>query len=168
MPLGVQAKQTSDGRAVDDRRTRGPGRITQADIPAMSPGSLAQDVASGVLQIAPTVVKGVGDVARLATGDRVGKGLSEFAERGIGAIQDVVGSERGAAQRKMFSQDMQDPALNAADVVFGNPGALSDQVIPTVGSMALPVGAAKVADIITTGSKAAKLAAAIDLSLIHI
>jgi len=162
MPLGTQEAQVVDGRAVDDRRTRAPGRLTDADIPDATPSSVARDVASGVLQIGPTAVKGIGELARLATGDRIGKGLTDAMDRGNEAIQDTVGSERGALQRKKFSQDMQDPALNAADVIFGNPGAMADQVLPTVGSMALPVGAAGAAGKLATTGRAAQLARAID------
>ncbi|MBY0236127.1 MAG: hypothetical protein K2W93_14195, partial [Burkholderiaceae bacterium] len=142
MSLGTQDAQAVDGRTVDERRTRAPGRLTDADIPDATAGSVARDIASGLLQIGPTAVKGVGELARLATGDRIGKGLTDAMDRGTQAIQDTVGSERGAMQRQKFAQDMQDPALNAADVIFDNPGALADQVLPTVGSMALPVGAA--------------------------
>lgn len=147
---------------MDVKRTRSPGRVLDADIPPITHGSAARDVAAGALQIGPTAVKGVGDVLRLATGDTVGKGVSEFAERGNRAIQEVVGSERSGLQRRRFEQDMADPALNAADVIVGNPGALADQVLPTVGSMALPVGAAKTAEAVATGSRAAQLARAID------
>lgn len=156
----------TDGRATDDKRTRSTGRVTDKTIPGMTPASLAQDAASGALQIGPTVVKGVGDIARLATGDRIGKGLTDFAERGNKAIQEVVGSERGAMQRKQFEQDMQDPALNAADVIVGNPGALADMALPTIGSMALPVAAAGVATKLATGSRAAQLAGAIDPAML--
>jgi hypothetical protein len=156
----------SVGAGVDAKRTRSPGRVLDADIPPVSLGSAARDVASGALQIGPTAVKGVGDILRLASADTVGKGITEFAERGNRAIQEVVGSQRSQAQRTRFQQDMADPALNAADVVAGNPGALADQVLPTVGSMALPVGAAAGANALATGSRAAKVAAAIDPSTV--
>jgi hypothetical protein len=162
MPLGTQEAQPVDGRTVDERRTRAAGRLTDADIPDATAGSVARDIASGVLQIGPTAVKGVGELARLASGDRIGKGLSDAMTRGTEAIQDTVGSERGGLQRKKFAQDMQDPALNAADVIFDNPGALADQVLPTVGSMALPLGAAGVAGKLATTGRAAQLARAID------
>jgi hypothetical protein len=148
--------------SVDARRTRSPGRVRDADIPPLTLESATRDVAAGMLQIGPTAVKGVGDVMRLATGDRVGKSVSEFAERGNAAIRDVVGSRRAAVQREQFAQDMEDPALNAADVIVGNPGALADMALPTVGSMLLPVGAASVANAAATGSRAARVAAAID------
>ena len=160
--IGEQPVTETDGRSIDDRRTRTPGRVTDADIPEMTPSSVARDIASGALQIGPTAVKGLGDIARLATGDRFGKGLSDSMETGIRSIQDTIGSDRGAAQRKRFEQDMQDPALNAADVIFGNPGALADQVLPTVGSMALPMGVAGAAGKLATTGKAAQLAKAID------
>jgi hypothetical protein len=152
----------SDIKLSDAKRTKYKGRVLDADIPPMTPASLAQDAAAGALQIGPTVVKGVGDLVRLGTLDNAGKGITDFAERGNKAIQQVVGSDRAAAQRTRFEQDMQDPALNAGEVIVGNPGALADQVLPTVGSMALPMGAAKIANVLATGSRAAKVAAAID------
>lgn len=159
----VAADQRSNGLAMGDaKRTNYPGRVLDVNVPPMSLGSVLQDTASGALQIGPTAVKGVGDLARLATGDTVGKGISDFAEGGIKSIQDVVGSDRATKQRQRFGQDMQDPALNAADVMVGNPGALADQVLPTLGSMALPMGTGAIAAKLATGSRAAKLAHAID------
>ncbi|MEO5670430.1 MAG: LPD38 domain-containing protein [Ramlibacter sp.] len=152
--------------SIDERRTRTPGRVTDKDIPARSLASAARDVVSGTLQIGPTIVKGAGDLARLATADTYGNSLSEFAERGNKSIQEVVGSERASLQRKRFEQDMQDPAINAGEVILGNPGALADQVLPTVGSMAIPVGVAAVAGKLATGTRAAQLAAAIDASTV--
>ena len=156
------ALQTAGRGQMDEKRTQYKGRVTDKDIPGMTPASVARDVASGVMQIVPTAIKGVGDVTRLATGDRAGKGISEFAEQTNKAVQERVGSERGALQRQRFEQDMADPALNPADVVVGNPGALADQVLPTVGSMALPVGAASAAGKLAQASKAAQLAKVID------
>lgn len=164
-PLTANAQaaiRTDATGGMDAKRTRSPGRVLDADIPPMTIGSAARDVAAGVLQIGPTAVKGVGDVLRLASADHVGKGVTDFAERGNKAIQEVVGSERAGMQRQRFQQDIVDPALNPADVIVGNPGALADQVLPTVGSMALPLASAGAAGKVATGSRAAKLAAAID------
>lgn len=158
----VKALQTDARGGMDAKRTRTPGRVLDADIPPVSAKSVAQDVAAGALKIGPTVVKGVGDIARLASADRVGKGLTEFADRGTQAIQEVVGSDRSNAQQTRFNQDIADPAMNAVDVVVGNPGALSDQVLPTLGSMALPVGVGAAAGKLATTSRAAQLARVID------
>ena len=95
MPVteNAQAALQAAGRGqMDDKRTRSPGRVTDKDIPGMTPGSVARDAAAGVMQIVPTALKGVGDLARLATGDTVGKGLSEFAEETNKAVQQRVGS----------------------------------------------------------------------------
>jgi hypothetical protein len=164
-PLTSNAQEAirADARQqMDAKRTRTPGRVLDADVPGITAGSAARDVAAGALQIGPTALKGVGDIARLATADRFGKGVTEFAEGGNKAIQDVVGSDRAASQRKRFEQDMADPAMNPADVIVGNPGALSDMALPTLGSMALPIGAAAGADKLARAGNAAKLAAAID------
>lgn len=158
----VKALQTGARGDMDAKRTRTPGRVLDADIPPVSAKSVAQDVAAGALKIGPTVVKSVGDIARLASGDRVGKGITEFADRGTQAIQDLVASDRSTAQQTRFQQDMADPAMNPADVVVANPGALSDQVLPTLGSMALPVGVGAAAGKLATTSRAAQLARVID------
>lgn len=158
----VRALQTDARGGMDAQRTRYPGRVLDKDIPAATAGSMARDTASGVLQVGPTFVKSLGDVTRLATGDTFGKGISDFAERGNKAIQEVVGSERGGLQRRRFEQDHADEGMNAADLIAGNPGALSDQILPTVGSMGLPLAAAGVAGKIATGTRAAQIAAAID------
>ncbi|WP_204249976.1 hypothetical protein [Rhodoferax koreensis] len=165
MPITENAQNAvrADARGLGDaKRTRYPGRVLDRDIPAVTAGGAARDAVAGALQIGPTAVKGVGDLARLATGDRFGKGISDFAEAGNKAIQEVVGSDRAAAQRTRFEQDMADPALNPADVIVGNPGALADQVLPNVGSMALPAGSAMAAGKLAQASKAAQLAKVID------
>lgn len=152
-----------DGRGnMDDRRTRSPGRVLDKDIPAFSAKTAIQDVVAGVAQIIPTVGKGVGDIARMATADRVGKGLSDYAESSMDAARNIVGSDRAAAQRTRYEQDMVDPGMSAADLIAGNPGALADQILPTIGSMALPIGVAGVAGKLATTGKAAQLARAID------
>lgn len=161
---GITSKddETKDGRAVDERRTRGDGRILDKDIPDATLKSIGQDVWAGVGQIIPTALKGVGDLTRMATGDRFGKGLSDFAESENKSLQERFQSERGKLQSQRFAQDMQDPAIGPADLIFGNKGALSDQLLPTVGSMALPIGAASAAGKLAQTGNAAKLAMAID------
>lgn len=158
----VRALQTDGRQQMDTRRSAYPGRVMDKDIPGLTPLSAIRDVAAGALQIIPTAAKGVGDIARMATGDRVGKGLSDYAESSMDAARNIVGSDRAAAQKLRFEQDMTDPALNAADVIVGNPGAMADQVLPTVGSMALPVGVAAAAGKLATSGRAAQLASAID------
>ena len=158
----VRALQTDAKGGMDAKRSRYQGRVLDESLPPATPGSMARDALAGGLQIGPTVVKGVGDITRLATGDLAGKSISEFADRGNKAIQEVVGSERSNQQRRRFEQDRADPEMNAADLVVGNPGAMADQVLPTIGSMALPIAAAGAAGKLATASRASKLAAAID------
>lgn len=134
-------------------------------VPEMSAKSVAQDALSGALQIGPTVVKGVADLARLATGDRVGKDTSDAMETGIKSIQDEIGSDRAAAQRRNFERDMQDDSVGVWDTLANNKGALADQILPTIGSMFLPVGVAgaagKVASASVTGLTRVEAAAKI-------
>lgn len=155
LPSGVAASTAGAGRG-----SVSPGmvntKIPRAAVPDMTFGGVAQDVASGLLQVGPTAVKGVGEVIRLATGDRLGKGVTDFAERGIQATQDMVGSERAAAQRKNFAADMADDSVGLGTALANNKGALADQILPTIGSMFIPVGAAGAAGKLATVGKAAR------------
>ena len=126
------------------------------DVADMTVGSVAQDIAAGVLQIGPTAVKGVADIARLATGDRVGTDTSEAMERGMESIRNTVGSDRAAAQRENFQADMADDEVGIGETLARNKGALADQLLPTIGSMFLPVGVAGAAGKLATVGKAAQ------------
>jgi hypothetical protein len=126
------------------------------EVPDATVGSVARDIAAGALQIGPTAIKGVADIARLATGDRVGKDTSEYLERGMDAIRETVGSERAAAQRENFQRDMADDEVGIGEALMRNKGALADQILPTVGSMFLPVGAAGLAGKAAMAGQAAK------------
>lgn len=149
-------KPSSAGNLLTDEDLFGSGSASakREAVPNATPLSFGQDVLSGALQIGPTFVKGVADIGRLATGDRIGKDTSEAMETGIKSIQDVVGSERGAAQRKNFQADMADENVNFVDAIRNNKGALADQVLPTLGSMILPVGVAGAAGKFATLGKA--------------
>lgn len=125
------------------------------EVPGMTLGSVLQDVASGALQIGPTAIKGAADLARLATGDYLGKDLSDSMEGGMAAIRSTVGSDRAAAQRENFNRDMADPNVGIGQALANNKGALADQVLPTLGSMLLPVGAAGLAGKAATVGKTA-------------
>lgn len=128
----------------------------RVDVPEATAGSFARDIASGALQIGPTVVKGVADIARMATGDAIGKDTSEAMDRGMASIRDIVGSERAAAQRANFQADMADDDVGIGETLMRNKGALADQLLPTIGSMFLPVGVAGAAGKLATAGKAAQ------------
>lgn len=125
-------------------------------VPGATVGSVARDIAAGVLQIGPTAVKGVADIARLATGDAVGRDTSDALERGMASIRDTVGSERAAAQRENFQRDMADDDVGIGEALLRNKGALADQILPTIGSMFLPVGLAGAAGKAATAGRAAQ------------
>lgn len=125
-------------------------------VPDMTVGSVAQDALSGALQIGPTAVKGVADIARMLSGDWIGKDTSEAMERGMESIRDTVGSERAAAQRRNFNADMGDDSVGIAETIARNKGALADQLLPTIGSMFLPVGAAAGAGRLAQAGRAAQ------------
>ncbi|KRC36239.1 hypothetical protein ASE28_01510 [Acidovorax sp. Root219] len=125
------------------------------EVPGMTVGSVLQDTTAGVLQVGGTAVKGLADLARFATGDAVGKDLSDSMEERLGVIRSMVGSDRAAAQRENFQRDMADPNVGIKDALLNNKGALADQVLPTLGSMLLPVGAAGLAGKAATAGKAA-------------
>jgi len=146
----------------DEKRTKYSGRVLDSDIPGISVGSVARDILAGTLKIAPTAIKGVAEIGRLATGDRIGVDTSHKMQADIDKISEDYGSSRSKAQALQLAQDMKDPALNAADVIVGNKGALADQVLPTVGSMFLPAGAGALAEGLAGAGNAAKLAGAID------
>lgn len=163
LPDGVAPSAAGGGRgSVNPPAAIAPQE--RRDVPGMSVGTVLQDVASGALQIGPTAVKGVADLARLVSGDNVGKGLSDAMEEGIKAIQGTVGSERAAAQRENFQRDMADPNVGIGQALANNKGALADQVLPTLGSMLLPVGVAGVAGKAATVGKTAAALDAVALA----
>jgi len=125
-------------------------------VPKMTAGSVAQDIGAGVLQIVPTAVKGIADVGRIFTGDRVGTDLSKRMESDIKTIKKDYGSERSQVQQKNFDEDMANPDVSPGELLARNPSALADQILPTLGSMVLPVGAAGVAGKLATVGKAAQ------------
>ena len=127
---------------------------TRREVPGRTLGTAARDLAAGVLQIGPTAIKGVADIGRLATGDRLGAGLSGRMERGMQAIREVVGSERAEAMRENFMADMADDEVGVLQAISQNPGAIGNMVLPTIGSMFLPVGAGVAGARLATAGKA--------------
>lgn len=128
----------------------------RAVVPDATFGSVARDIASGVAQIPGVVVKGFADVARLATGDEIGKDTSEAAESYMDWTRRNIGSERAAAQRQNFQADMADDNVGVWDALSNNKGAIADQILPTLGSMVLPMGAAGLAGRAATIGRAAQ------------
>ena len=121
-------------------------------------GNAVQDFGAGVLKIAPTAIKGVADLANMLTGDTVDWGVSKGLQRGMDAIDDVVGSEHLAKQKRAFGQMMQDENVGIGDILkfaADNKSMVGNELAATVGSMFLPAGAAGLA---AKGAKAAKLA----------
>lgn len=155
LPAGVTPSAAGGGRGVispGDINTK----LTRTAVPDMTAGSVARDVASGVLQIGPTVVQGVGDLIGLASGNRLGGSVRKFAKEGKQAIQQVVGSERAQAQAQNFAADMADDSVSLGQAIANNKGALADQLLPAVGSMLLPIGAAGAAGKLATVGKTAQ------------
>lgn len=162
VPYGETQVVDSDPRALDERRTRYDGRLTDADIPGMTPLGLAKDVAAGAAQIPGVLGSGVGQIGRLISGDSVGRDTQQYWDEYSAAVRKKLMSDRGKAQAAMLAQDMEDPAMSAADVVFGNKGAVADQALPQVGSMLPPIAAASLIGKAAMAGNAAKLASAID------
>lgn len=103
------------------------------------------DVAAMALKIGPTAVKGVADLGRLATGDRIGVDTSNAMKRGMEAIDQVIGSDALQTQKSNVNQALQNPNVSISQlpgVVLQNPRAAVDTAVSAVGSMALPTGAA--------------------------
>lgn len=122
-------------------------------IEALSVGSFVQDTAGGALKIGPTALKGAADITQLLTGGHVGGDLSTYMQRGMDAIDSTVGSDRAAEQRKLFAADMQDDSIGVWGTISNNKGAMVDQLLPMVGSMALPMAAAGAAGKLASGAK---------------
>lgn len=104
-----------------------------------------RDVAAATLKIGPTLVKGVADVGNMVTGDTVDLGVSKTMQKGMKAIDEVVGSDALNAQKANISQALQDPNVKLAEmpgVIWDNKRAALDAGVSSVGSMFLPAGAA--------------------------
>lgn len=147
---------TDPSASVADDRPRGSVKFVPLEPDRMTVGSVARDIASGLLQIGPTAVKGAADIARLATGDTIGVDLSQAMERGMRSIREIVGSERAQQQRDNFELDMADDRVGLGQALLRNKGALADQLLPTVGSMMLPVGVSSAAGGLANVSRAAQ------------
>ncbi len=104
-----------------------------------------RDITSALLKIGPTAVKGVADLGRLATGDRIGVDTSNAMKRGMESFDEVIASDAMRAQKANINQALQDKNVGITDlpgVVVRNPRAAGDAAISTVGSMFLPTGVA--------------------------
>lgn len=147
-------KPVSDPTILQQLNQQTPGLkpVTDSDLlnqlegkPAESWTDNIRDPIAGALKIGPTALKGVADLARLITGDRVGVDTSEAMQRGMKAIDEVIGSERLLAQKANINQALQDKSVGITDlpgVVVRNPRAALDVTVSTVGSMFLPAGVA--------------------------
>ncbi len=104
-----------------------------------------RDITSAVLKIGPTAVKGVADLGRLTTGDRIGVDTSNAMKRGMESFDELIASDAMRAQKANINQALQDKNVGISDlpgVVVSNPRAAGDAAISTIGSMFLPTGAA--------------------------
>lgn len=125
-------------------------------VPNMTAGSVAQDALASVLAVGPTALKGVGELASMATGGRVGQEFAKDMQGRIDTVTGMVGSERGAAQKRNFQRDMADDSVSISDALLNNKGAMLDMALPSMGSMLLPVGAAGAATKLATLGKVAQ------------
>lgn len=158
----------------DDFLDDSTGKTTAADF-LDGPGTKAaptaswtdnlRDITSALLKIGPTAVKGVADLARLATGDRIGVDTSNAMKRGMQSFDDIIASDAMRAQQANVNQALQDKSVGITDlpgIVASNPRAAGDAAISTVGSMFLPTGAAVGAtkllpSVVALGGRAAEL-----------
>jgi hypothetical protein len=130
------------------------GKTTAADFldgpgtkaaPAASWTDNLRDITSALLKIGPTAVKGVADIGRLVTGDRIGVDTSNAMKRGMESFDELIASDAMRAQKANVNQALQDKNVGITDlpgVVMRNPRAAGDAAISTVGSMFLPTGLA--------------------------
>ena len=149
-------KQVTDPTILEQLNSQTPGLKPVSDpsllaqlegksTPDASWGDNLRDIVATALKIGPTALKGVADLGRLATGDRIGVDTSNAMKRGMEAIDQVIGSDALNAQKANINQALQDPNVGIMDlpgVVMRNPRAAADTAVSTVGSMFLPAGAA--------------------------
>lgn len=138
----------------------------RAKVDSFSPDALVgnttknvRNVSASLLKIGPTAAKGVADIGRLLSGDRVGKDASEYFENGMQEIDRLIADPTRKGQNAAFSQMMADPNSDVGDMfafLVDNPDVLIDNGITTIGSMLLPAGMAKGA---VLGARAAGLGA---------
>jgi hypothetical protein len=105
-----------------------------------------RNAAASTLKIGPTALKGVFDIAQLATGGKVGAAGSASMAEGMKAIDDAIADPTLGEQGKAFQALMADPNADLTDMynfLKANPEIMIDNGITTIGSMFLPAGAAK-------------------------
>lgn len=104
-----------------------------------------RDITSTLLKIGPTAVKGVADIGRLVTGDRIGVDTSNAMKRGMESFDQLIASDAMRAQQANVNQALKDTNVSITDlpgVVMRNPRAAGDAAVSTIGSMFLPTGVA--------------------------
>ncbi|MFM8899152.1 MAG: hypothetical protein ACKOF9_04280 [Burkholderiales bacterium] len=119
--------------------------VGKAAAPATSWTDNFRDPLAAGLKIGPTAVKGVADIARLLTGDRVGVDTSNAMKTGMQSIDEMVGSDALRAQKAAVDRALQDKAIGLTDlpgILLDNPRASADAAVSTIGSMFLPTGVA--------------------------
>jgi hypothetical protein len=105
-----------------------------------------RNAAASTLKIGPTALKGVFDIAQLATGGKVGAGGSASMAEGMKAIDEAIADPTLGQQGKEFQALMADPNAGLPEMyefLKANPEIMIDNGITTIGSMFLPAGVAK-------------------------
>lgn len=119
-------------------------------------GDVGRNLLASAFKIGPTAVKGLAELGSMVTGDAIDFGVAERMQKGMRAIDEVIGSEKFNAQQKAFAQIIADDTKSVGDMMAflaENPAVLVDQGVTAIGSMFLPVGAAGAA---AKGAKALK------------
>lgn len=146
-PDGNAAKQRVVARASSDNaQDKLQDEMYSAANLAGNTADNVRNFAASSLKIGPTALKGGADIARLFTGDNVGKDTSELMAQGMKGIDQLVASQRMNDQHREFSQLMADDSAGVGDLfsyLIDNPAIMADAGITTIGSMFLPAGAAK-------------------------
>lgn len=104
-----------------------------------------KDIALASGKILPVAIKGVADIGRLATGDRIGTDTSNTIKTYLENVDRRFGSDALNAQKANINRALQDKNVGISDipgVAMDNPKAALDAAITTVGSMFLPTGVA--------------------------
>lgn len=130
--------------------------VRDMPVPEMTAATVGRDVLAGSQKILPTFAKGVADIASMATAGSIGDETSARIEHYMKGIDKVIASDRSKVQKTKFEQDMADDNVSIADAILNNKGSLADQILPTLGSMILPLGAAGAAGKLAQVGKVAK------------
>ena len=105
----------------------------------------ASATVAGMGKIIPTTVKGLADIASMATQGEYGKDTSQAMTDLMGSVEDYYHTENVAKQNAKFNEIWTDKEQGWGDAIgfmLTHPALMVEKGVETVGSMVLPVGVA--------------------------